>query len=97
MNERLSTYLHFNMLGDLKVSKSELTQLMMAIHCYKEELREKNKSVVEGYKKHVDILVDKLNEVKEKIKELEKEDCAITSVNKVQQTIDELSSFLQKN
>jgi DNA phosphorothioation-dependent restriction protein DptG len=62
----------------------------------KEELREMNKNVIEGYKNHVDILVGKLNEVKEKVKELEKEDCAITSVNKVQDTLDELTSFLQK-
>ena len=62
----------------------------------KEELREKNKAVIEGYKEHVDNLVDNLNEVKAKVKELEKEDCAITSVNKVQKTIDELTSFLQK-
>ena len=34
----------------------------------KEELREKNKVVIEGYKEHVNNLVDKLNEVKGKIK-----------------------------
>ena len=49
----------------------------------KEELREKNKDIVEGYKEHVNILVDKLNEVKEILKEFEKEDCDIISINKI--------------
>lgn len=60
MNENLSAYLHFNLLGDLKVSKSELCDLMMAITCYEKELRKKGfKHTLAGY----ELLFDKVNDL----------------------------------
>ena len=74
---------------------SHYTQSTSLSQQQKSNLRAQNSALIEGYKTITNNMLSKLDETIVKVKEIEKESCAIQSIQEAQQTLQQVAAFLQ--
>ena len=74
---------------------SHYTQSTSLSQQQKSNLRSQNSALIEGYKTITNNMLSKLDETIVKVKEIEKESCAIQSIQEAQQTLQQVAAFLQ--